>query len=230
MSNRQTIIDLLTKNPDSTMDDLAEMTGWSNQRVKDTISDLRKNDMITSKRDDITNRAIYRAAVGGSSKSFIAWKAKPVVAKNTGSQASGIRVAGGTIAEHPPEGLAVVEAAKQEQTPAEPASDDNFLRELLKEKDTELFNQAQTLVALRREVQSLTDALNLAKRRQTSGVGDKYMVLCQSDVLFDTPEQAAANVFSAIDEEDIEDAQVIAVNPIGRVKVKTVFVPHVEAA
>lgn len=98
----------------------------------------------------------------------------------------------------------------------------------LKQKDDELFKQAQIVANLRREVESLTAALNQAKRRQTSGVGDKYMLLYPDDKLFDTPEQAATAALDCLTDSEIEDTQIIAVNPIGRIEVRTVFVPHAD--
>jgi DNA-binding MarR family transcriptional regulator len=98
----------------------------------------------------------------------------------------------------------------------------------LKQKDDELFKQAQIVANLRREVESLTAALNQAKRRQTSGVGDKYMLMYPDDKLFNTQEQAAASATQSLSESEIEDAQIIAVNPIGRIEVRTVFVPHAD--
>ena len=117
--------------------------------------------------------------------------------------------------------------------PAEAGSDEiqkdnDFLRDRLKAKDDELFKQAQIVANLRREVESLTAALNQAKRRQTSGVGDKYMLLYPDDKLFDTPEQAATAALDCLTDSEIEDAQIIAVNPIGRIEVRTVFVPHAD--
>ena len=218
----------------ATMDDICDRLGQPRKKLHDNVKSCVTDGLAIRGRDDITGLPFYTITaagrarlaegpgVGGRKPSMTT---QPEEVKITGSAAS-------VASSEAPlrlstEGCAVIEPPKPVSVPVEACSDETKeIRALLKEKDEELFRQSQIVINLRRENQALTAAVAVAKRRQTSGVGDKYMLLYPDDKLFDTPEQAAASATQSLSESEIEDAQIIAVNPIGRIEVRTVFVPH----
>ena len=220
----------------ATMDDICDRLGQPRKKLHDNVKSCVTDGLAIRGRDDITGLPFYTITaagrarlaegpgVGGRKPSMTT---QPEEVKITGSAAS-------VASSEAPlrlstEGCAVNEPPKPVSVPVAACSDETKeIRALLKDKDEELFKQSQLVINLRREVESLTAALNQAKRRQTSGVGDKYMLLYPDDKLFDTPEQAAASATQSLSESEIEDAQIIAVNPIGRIEVRTVFVPHAD--
>lgn len=240
MSIRHNILAAIAQDG-ATMDDICDRLNQPRKKLHDNVKSCITDGLAIRGRDDITGLPFYTLTaagrvrldegpgVGGRKPSMTT---QPEEVKITGSAAS---VAS---SEDPlrlsAEGCAVIEPPKQDDVPAKAGSDEiqkdnDFLRDRLKAKDDELFKQAQIVANLRREVESLTAALNQAKRRQTSGVGDKYMLLYPDDKLFDTPEQAATAALDCLTDSEIEEAQIIAVNPIGRIEVRTVFVPHADS-
>ena len=224
----------------ATMNDLCDRLGVDRKKMHDNVKSCVTDGLAIRGRDDITGLPFYTITaagrarlaegpvVGGRKPSMTT---QPEEVKITGSAAS-------VASSEAPlrlstEGCAVIEPPKPVSVPVAACSDEirqdnDFLRDRLKAKDEELFKQSQLVINLRRENQALTAAVAVAKRRQTSGVGDKYMLLYPDDKLFDTPEQAAASATQSLSESEIEDAQIIAVNPIGRIEVRTVFVPHAD--
>lgn len=230
MNNRQTIIATISRTNSETLDEIAELTpAFTRKKVIDTIKDLVKAGMLTRHRDDVTGQPAYRLTESGKA---IAKSLAGSGTNNPGSLAP-VPTSGESLLAG---GQAVIEAETQDKAPADPASDEkadlakdnDFLRDRLKAKDDELFKQAQVVINLRRELQAANGALEAAKRMQAVGA-NKYMVLCHDETLFDTPEAAAARALDYTTESDLEDAQIIAVNPVGRIEIKSVFVPHENA-
>lgn len=239
MSIRHNILAAIAQDG-ATMDDICDRLNQPRKKLHDNVKSCVTDGLAIRGRDDITGLPFYTLTaagrarlaegpgVGGRKPSMTT---QPEEVKITGSAAS-------VASSEAPlrlsaEGCAVIEPPKPVSVPVAACSneiqkDNDFLRDRLKAKDEELFKQSQLVISLRREVESLTAALNQAKRRQTSGVGDKYMLMYPDDKLFNTPEQAAASATQSLSESEIEDAQIIAVNPIGRIEVRTVFVPHAD--
>lgn len=244
MSIRHNILNAIDQDG-ATMDDICDRLGQPRKKLHDNVKSCVTDGLAIRGRDDITGLPFYTLTaagrarlaegpgVGGRKPSMTT---QPEEVKITGSAAS-------VASSEAPlrlsaEGCAVIEPPKPVSVPVAACSNETKIKELsarlastssvLKQKDEELFKQSQLVINLRREVESLTAALNQAKRRQTSGVGDKYMLMYPDDKLFNTPEQAAASATQSLSESEIEDAQIIAVNPIGRIEVRTVFVPHAD--
>lgn len=239
MSIRHNILAAIAQDG-ATMDDICDRLNQPRKKLHDNVKSCVTDGLVIRGRDDITGLPFYTLTAAGRARMAEgpriggrkpSMTTQPEEVKITGSAAlaasfeAPLRLSA--------EGCAVIEPPKQDDVPAEAGSDEiqkdnDFLRNRLNAKDDELFKQAQIVANLRREVESLTAALNQAKRRQTSGVGDKYMLLYSDDELFNTPEQAAASATQSLSESEIEDTQIIAVNQIGRIEVRTVFVPHAD--
>jgi len=62
MSNRDTIITALKNATVAIVDELVDVTGWPERKVRDTLSDLKKIGIVTFERDDVSGKAAYRLA------------------------------------------------------------------------------------------------------------------------------------------------------------------------
>lgn len=131
MSNRQTIIDLIKKHTVCTVEDLADETRWPQRKVQDTLSDLKKLQIVKSEIDDVTRKAMYRLLPGAAlGKKAVSVKPQPAVGQITpASTDRKPRVAGGVLAseaaaEPPAEAVAVIEPPKPDEAPAAACSDD----------------------------------------------------------------------------------------------------------
>lgn len=60
MSNRDTIINALTKATVATVEELADTTGWPERKVRDTLGDLKKIGVLTFEKDCVSGKAAYR--------------------------------------------------------------------------------------------------------------------------------------------------------------------------
>lgn len=60
--------------------------------------------------------------------------------------------------------------------------------------------------------------------------GQQYAILTALCDIYSSPEEAANHAHEYAEQDDISKVQIIAIRPVGRVEVKTVFVPNQEAA
>jgi hypothetical protein len=66
MSNRKTLTDTLRRLNAGTLPELAEATGWPERKVRDTIGDLKTAGLVSSERDDVTGKPLYRLTKAGA--------------------------------------------------------------------------------------------------------------------------------------------------------------------
>lgn len=122
MSNRQTIINLLQKQTVLTVEEMMDDTGWTETKVRDTLSDLKKIDAVFFERDDVTRKAMYRLKDGFKTKLCV--KPKPAVGKNAGSKDAGSAVGSSDIVAGPPlAGNAVSAPPKPDKKPVAACAD-----------------------------------------------------------------------------------------------------------
>lgn len=72
MSNRDTIINALKKATVSIVEELVDVTGWPERKVRDTLGDLKKIGVVTFERDEVTTKAAYRLAKPGEAIKAVA--------------------------------------------------------------------------------------------------------------------------------------------------------------
>lgn len=132
MSKRHTILAAINKAGVITLNELIDAVGGERKNLADNLKACVKDDLVFRDKDDVTNLPCYTLTPKGrqvmmNPPAHPANRAHRVTqavsgVDNHGSQASG-PIVDGCIAEHPPEGLAVVEQPKPDDSPVEACSD-----------------------------------------------------------------------------------------------------------
>lgn len=124
MSNRKTLIDILHRSTSATLAELVDATGWPERKVRDTISDCKTAGLLSSERDDITGKPLYRLTKDGAN-----WQSSVQQKKRNTTPAGGGDISPAPRDPDPkavtPQGArGVVEPPKQAAKPAEARSDE----------------------------------------------------------------------------------------------------------
>jgi hypothetical protein len=132
MSKRHTILAAIDKAGVITLNELIDAVGGERKNLSDNLKACVKDDLVFRDKDEVTALPCYTLTPKGrqvmmNPPAHPANRAHRVTqavsgANNHGSQASG-PIVDGCIAEHPPEGLAVVEQPKPDEAPVEACSD-----------------------------------------------------------------------------------------------------------
>lgn len=182
MSNRQAIIDALAINAPATVPEIAQQLSWTERKVRDTLSDLSKNEIVTRKRDDVTNLSCYsltakgkaqaRTQAGSGVKTLADAHRKPAVG---GSPHAADNPAEGASVESPPQPYPpTAEAGDNENSP--PPSDQACCNAARVVATT----AADEVTRLRRQIQLLTDTSNAASQRAAAAEESlsKWLEIC----------------------------------------------------
>lgn len=132
MSKRHTILAAINQAGVITLNELIDAVGGERKNLSDNLKACVKDDLVFRDKDEVTALPCYTLTPKGrqvmmNPPAHPANRAHRVTqavsgANNHGSQASG-PIVDGCIAEHPPEGLAVVEQPKPDEAPVEACSD-----------------------------------------------------------------------------------------------------------
>ena len=243
MSNRKTLIDALRQITSATLPELVDATGWPERKVRDTISDCKTAGLVSSERDDVTGKPLYRLTKAGA-----AWQppkmgrpvvdAKPQPAEGTISPAPRDREPPKDHAS--PEARGVVEPPKPVQKPARASSDEiermhvaiaEFCAWLHEKTGVERcpMNLPECAEIIERRlaegearIAALESNAELPLRTHTNGV--RYAVAFPSD-FHDSPESAMAQALFNYETESLKESMVIACEPVGRIELRPMLVP-----
>lgn len=223
----------------ATMDELSDI-GMTRKQLHDNVT-AAVRDGLLSRIKDITGVPAYRLTDKGHARMLTnsmpaatqcstSETSQPAVEQNTGSAALA-----NSLRNTPSlaEGCVVIEAAKQGEPPAEPASDVNWPAVVARlEKICD--EQAGELIRLRAEniaLKTLNDALPGFGAAHEALKTTRYgWALDPNADLFDTPEEAATKAAEEESMSDTPNVVILACTPVGGVVVKPVFVPTLEAA
>ena len=248
MSNRKTLIDALRQITSATLPELVDATGWPERKVRDTIGDCRTAGLVSSERDDVTGKPLYRLTKAGA-----AWQplkigrpvvdAKPQPAEGTISPAPRDR--------EPPkdhastEARGVVEPPKPAQKPARAGSDEiermhvaiaEFCAWLQKLTGAErmplnLFECRAIMEARLAEGEARIAALesNAELPLRTKTEPAQYAIAFAGE-LHGSPEQAMAGLIDDYDAAGLDMAIVVRCETVGKIELRPMLVPLEEAA
>lgn len=194
MSNRQIIIDTLAIMAPAIVPEIAQHLGWPEKKVRDTISDLSKTDIVSRKRDDITGLSCYSLTAKGKAQA----RTQAGSGDKTPADAHRKPAVGGSphAAESPSEGASVA-TPPQPQPPAAEAGDNDTPSP---PSDQACCNAARVIATtatdevtrLRRQIQLLTDACNAATQRAAAAEESlsKWLEVCWVNGI-ESPQQLA---------------------------------------
>lgn len=170
MSKRHTILAAIDKAGVISLNELIDAVGGERKNLADNLKACVKNDLVFRDKDDVTNLPCYTLTPKGrqvmmNPPAHPANRAHRVTqavsgADNHGSQASG-PIVDGCIAEHPPEGLAVVEQPKPDDVPVEAGSDVIIPPAPDYEPDSVCFNAQKREAAKDAEIEKLRSIIDL---------------------------------------------------------------------
>ena len=163
MSNRDTLLQALATLTVATVEDIETHLGWPRNKVRDTINDLRKVQLVGIERDDVTHLPAYRLTEAGKKR----LKAQ-TLSSSENTQPAEVQITGSDLSvpcnQLPAEEVAVIETPQPYLIATAAYSDEKIasLNGALAAKDVELLDQAAVVIALRRELQAANDSRLLA--------------------------------------------------------------------
>ena len=236
MSNRQRILEALHRHGPSTYGDLEAHTGLERNKLRWSCADLKAIKYIAQTEDAITQEVAWKITPLGQDA-----MAKGEPHNNVSDTPAGggeitpaaahsePRVAGGQQRRTEPrrKGKAkTIEAAKRDDSPAEPASGEvdmnNVIDKLMQkcsEKDAEINTLEGRLKALTEEMDSLL------LQALTPTAPARYGIALANE-LYDTPEEALAASGEYNDFEQLENCLVVACTAVGKVVIKATMEPY----
>lgn len=170
MSKRHTILAAINQAGVITLNELIDAVGGERKNLSDNLKACVKDDLVFRDKDEVTALPCYTLTPKGrqvmmNPPAHPANRAHRVTqavsgADNHGSQASG-PIVDGCIAEHPPEGLAVVEQPKPDEAPVEACSDVIIPPAPDYEPDSVCFNAQKREAAKDAEIEKLRSIIDL---------------------------------------------------------------------
>lgn len=245
MSNRKTLIDTLRQITSATLPELVDATGWLERKVRDTIGDCRNAGLVSSERDDVTGKPLYRLTKAGT-----AWHPQKTwrPAKNSCDTPAG----GGDVTPAPDvvaTSLAsrntamdagVVEPPKPTTRPARVGSNEiermhvaiaefcEWLHENVGGERCPLNLPECAEIIERRlaegdaRIAAMESNMDLPLRQHTNGA--RYVVAFTEE-LAESPEQAMAGILDEYTADDLGSAIIVRWEPVGKIELRPTLVP-----